>query len=750
MTDEKPLNLLYTGDPLLMDPTFVPQEDVQAPHDVMHALAGLEAMQDPYDGDLPENEIEGSPKDIQQDNTMSDNELLSLIKKKVEASHQWYGSGKLSSKRIDADRYYRGEPLGNEQEGRSQVVSRDVAEAIDGAMPSLMRVFAGGEQVCIFEPHGPEDEEASKQATDYINHIFMNENEGFMILYTWFKDSLLKKNGIVKAWYESRFKRTREFYQGLTEPQFQILKTNHEIQITDVKQYDCAVEQIDPATGQPAQMQVPMFDCTVVTLKPEKRVRIENVAPDEFIIERRAVSINKAGFLAHRGKRTISDLIECGYDRDVVMSIPRGDDNDYTRERIERFSDEDQLPYGSDDESDPTTRKVWITDAYVLCDYDGDGIAEWRHVVIAGDATQGTKILSNDEVDDHPFADLTPDPEPHKFYGQSLFDKTKDIQDIKTALIRGILDSTYLANSPRMGAVDGQVNLDDLLDSRPGGVVRIKRSDALVPIRNAPVSAEAMQVISYIDTVKEKRTGISNMAGGVNADVLKSTALGADIMNTASQSRLELMCRLYAESGIKRLFRIMFRLTCQYQDVARMVRLRNKWVEVNPRDWKDRMDVSATVGIGLGSKAQQAAIAQQLLQVDQQIIKMQGGVKGPLVSLENVYNKLAKLVEAVGWKTPDPYYSDPKNWQEPPPPQPTPEQQVHMQELQSKATQAQANADSAKASALANIQTKQLDYEMRKLDVAIKTMELEALRLTSAQDIAERANNKTNESYLGA
>lgn len=735
----------FTGDPRIHDPTFVHQAQEQAPHDIIHALDGLQALQHPGD----EDELADNPQEeATEPKTMDDATLLALIKRKVESSHQWYGSGKLSSKRIDADKYYRGEPLGNEQDGRSQVVSRDVAEAIDGAMPSVMRVFAGGEQVCAFEAHGPEDEDAAAQATDYINHIVMEENEGFMLLYTWFKDGFLKKNGIVKAWHDVRIKRTKETYEGLTQPELQTLQMNPEITVSDIQPSQQIIEVPDPQTGMPTQQPMQVFSCTVVSSMPEKRIKIENVPPDEFIIERRATSIYTAGFLAHRGKRTVSDLLECGYDQEKVMNIPKGDDNDYTQERIERFSDEDQLPYGSDDDTDPTMRKVWVTEAYVKCDYDGDGIAKWRQVTLAGDSTSGNIILANEEVDDHPFADLTPDPEPHKFYGQSLFDKVKDIQEIKTALIRGILDSTYLANSPRIGAVEGQANMDDLLDSRPGGIVRLKNANALVPIPNTLVSAEAMEVVSYIDSVKEKRTGISQVGAGLNPNILNSSATGADILNNNNQQHLELMCRIFAETGVKRLFRIIFRLVCQYQDVERTVRLRGKWVQFNPRDWKDRMDVSATVGLGLGSKAQQAGIAQMMLKIDQEIIQLQGGVQGPIVKLDNVYAKLKKLVEAVGWKTPDPYYSDPKDYVPPPPAPPTPEQQIHMQELQTKSTQAQANGDSAKASALANIETKKLDFQIRQLDLAIKAAELEALKYTTAHKVAQMADNQNKTSPI--
>ena len=719
----------FTGDG--MDPTFQPQPQIQPPFDAIHAIEGIKAVVGPHTKGIQRDHTQvaaAADNDEPQCQPMDEDDLKALIKLKVETSHQWYGSGKLSSKRIDADRYYRGEPLGNEQDGRSQVVSRDVAESVDSAMPSLMRIFAGGEQVCIFEPLSQEDEEDARQATDYINHIFMDENEGFMILMTWFKDALLKKNGIIKIWHDIRMKRTRDNYQGLTQGQLHAMQMDPSIKVTNIQSYQDVIIAQDPTGALQPPQPVTLYNCVVIATKPEKRIRIMNVPPDEFIIERRATSIYTAGFLAHRGKRTISDLLECGYDPEKVANIPRGEDHDYSSERIERFADEDQLPYGGDDEIDQSTRKVWVTEAYIKCDYDGDGIAEWRKVTLAGDVgAEGSVILDNVETDDHAFADLTPTPEPHKFYGTSFFDQARDIQEIKTALIRGILDSTYLANAPRMGAVDGQVNMDDLLDARPGGVIRLKNPNALFPIPSVMVSGEAMSMLSYIDSVKEKRTGVSSASAGLNSNILNSSATGADILNNNNQQRLELIARIFAETGVKRAFRRIFQLVCQYQDISKTVRLRNKWVTVDPTSWKDHMDVSASVGIGMGSKQQQAQIALQMLNMDERIVSLQGGLNGPLLNGSNIYAKLAKLVEAVGWKTPDPYYMNPAEQPPPQPKPPTPEQQVAMAKTQTDATIAQQDTARKQAELYATVQIKQLELEMKKLDLNMKQLEFAAL-----------------------
>jgi hypothetical protein len=680
-------------------------------------------------GDTAPTDNSAMPGAQAPNKSMTDTELLAIINSKINNSHQWYGSGKLASKRINADKYYRGEPMGNEIDGRSQVVSRDVAEAIDSMMPSFMRVFASGDRICVFEPATEKDQDAADQATDYINHIITQDNNGFEIFYTWIKDSLLKKNGIVKIYRDVRNKRTKDVYTGLTLPEFQTLATDPTLTVSDVKQYPDPQNPQSPGppdqyTGQPTMVPNIVVDCVVVTTKPVKKFVVENVPPDEFIVERRTPSIDKAGFLAHRGKRTISDLLECGFDPDKVASIPPGDDQDYTQERTERFADEDQMPFTTEsDLLDKSMQRVWITEAYLLVDYDGDGIAEWRKVTVAAQAGESsTVLLGNEETDDHAFADLTPNPECHKFYGESIYDKTHDIQDIKTAVVRGMLDSIYLANAPRYGVVGAGANMDDMLDVRPGGVVRLTNASAIVPLPTVMVAPQAQQIIEYFDKVRQDRVGSGPQTGALSKDILDANAVSAALATDAGQQRLELIARVFAERGFKRLYRRVFQLTCQYQDEARVVRLRNKWVNIDPRDWKDRMDVTVAVGAGSANKVQQAAIAQGILNVQKQVIA--GGGHGKLVTDKNVYNTLVKLVEASGWKTPDPYFTDPDSVPPPPPPGPSPEEKQHMAKMQVLGV---------------DLQMKQIDREMKLMDVELKRLEAAILLGEKVAEAADKA-----------
>jgi len=301
------------------------------PRDITHAIELVDTVMSvnaPIDGDFtPQPEPE--EYEIEQAQPMSDERLKAIIAQKIQSSHQWYGTGKLAAQRMAADRYYNGDPRGDEVDGRSQVVSRDLAETVDALMPDLLEIFASGDEIVKFEPNSEKDEKLAEQATDYINWLFYQQNDGFNLLHTWFKDALLKRNGITKAWFEKRINRTKENYEGLDQQQFDLLKNDPNLTILNAKQNPQQVQIIDTVTGMPSVQTIPYFDCTLILSKPEKKILVDNVAPDEFIIERRAVSDTKARFLAHRTKRTFSDLVEMGFDKDTVYSIPRGDETSF-------------------------------------------------------------------------------------------------------------------------------------------------------------------------------------------------------------------------------------------------------------------------------------------------------------------------------------------------------------------------------------------------------------------------------------
>lgn len=651
---------------------------------------------------------------------MSEGELKGILNAKVTNSLGYYG-GKLSKARVTALQYYNGELFGNELEGRSQVVSRDVAEAIDSMMPALMKIFTSGDEVVRFEagaknvPDGTPvqqileqlklNEERAKQATDYCNWIWTQQNPGFEIFHNWFKDAMLNRIGAIKIWWDEQEEVSKETYKGLNDEELAYLLRDEQedkmklVEDTEYPDPDwvppplpqlpappigqpqgaAPMQQPPPALGAafpgmghnmpPEPMPPPMLhDVVIRRTNKGGRIRIIPIPGEEFLMDRRAVALERDNpFCAHRSKKTLSDLMEMGYEWDTIKVLGEGDSSDFNLERLERFRQEDELPYRTGNNYDPAMKEIWINECYMNVDYDGDGIAELRKIIFAGEsgnfAPGATVILENEEVDDNPFAALTPIPMPHKFYGMSIADQTMDLQLIKSVLFRTVLDHSYSAIMPQMAVVEGQVNLDDLLTRRPGGIVRMKAQGAVEPLPPSQMGVDPFQLIAYIDQVREQRTGVRRFTAGPGADVLENaytgTATGANLVENSSQERSELVARCFAEIGIKPAFRKILKLVTTHQNKPKIIRLRGKFVPMDPREWDDEFDMTVTVGLGTGNRDQQLKGIAMMLQIDQQIIQMQQGLNGPIVTAENLYNKLAKLCEYNGLKTAMPYYTDP-------------------------------------------------------------------------------------------
>lgn len=590
-----------------------------------------------------------------------------------------YLDSTLSAQREQALKYYRGDPFGNEVEGRSQVVTREVAQHVDGQLPQLMRVFAAGDEVVRFQPSEPGDEAGADQATDYCNWVW-DQNEGFTLFHTWFKDALLFKLGVVKIWWDEAVEVTRERYVGLTDAQLAAIQGDADIEVGEV-----TTEQAVAPGPDGALALTNAHDVLVTRRNKRGRVRIAPVPPEEFLFGRRAKSDRDADILAHRRRMSISDLIAMGYDRALVEQAGTDGEAATTSEVLTRFRDIDESPLrGTDGESEDATREVEVIEAYLRLDRDGDGIAELLKVCYSG-----AVVFEIEEVDDHPFAALTPIPMPHRMVGQSTADQVMDLQLVKSTIQRQVLDNLYLQNAPQMGAVESQVNLDDLLTRRPGGVVRMKQPGAIFPLPVQSAGPEPYQMLEMLDAQGEQRTGVTRYNQGLDADSLNKTARGIGMIQQAGNLRIELIARVFAETGVRRAFRRVLALACQHHTAPQMIRLRGQWVEMDPRTWNSGMDLSVSVGLGTGNRDQMVAHMMTLLQLDAQIIAMQGGPAGPLVTLGNVYAKLRELVKSAGLKGVEQFYTDPAAAQmQPQEPKPDPK----MIEVQAKMALAQQEA----------------------------------------------------------
>ena len=589
---------------------------------------------------------------------VTEEELVSRIKNEI-TDALGYGD-ELSKQREIAMEYYYSLPFGNEVEGRSQYVDSTVQDTIEWIKPSLMRVFASGDDMVKFTPHGPEDVAASAQATDYVNYVFQKDNPGWEILYSWFTDALLQKNGIVKVWWEEYGAADREEYHNLEEMELQSLIENPNVEV---------VEHTQHGEG--------LHDLVILRTDYGGKVKIENVPPDEFLISREAKDIQDARFVCHRVIKTLSELREMYPDEDLDENNLGSGEEDadiLSGERQARFDFDNTAYFGvGNSEPEDALKTYWLHESFVRTDYDGDGIAELRKVCTVGDY-----VLANEEIDNVPFVSITPIKIPHKFFGLSVADLVTDLQLYKSVLMRNLMDNMYNQNFGRYAVLEGQANLDDLLTQRPGGVFRVKSPNAVMPLTTPPLEPYSFQMLEYLDGIRESRAGVSKMAQGLDENALTShtTATAVNVVMNNAQSRVELIARQFAETGVKDLMKRIYELLLKYQDKGRVVMLRNEWVSVRPDMWNDQMDCTVSVALGNGSKDQQMAHLSQIMSFASQA--MQGGLS--IVTEQNIYNLGAALIKAMGYQNVEDFLTPPQERQE----GPSPEEQAAQMEMQNK------------------------------------------------------------------
>jgi hypothetical protein len=664
-------------------------------------------------------------------------------------------SAKLSSERERADRYYLGDMTQDlpSEEGRSSAVSSDVADTIEGLMPSLMDIFAGSDEVVRFEPVGAEDEKAAQQETDYVNHVFMQRNPGFMVLYSFIKDALLSKVGIVKVWWETREEEQRETYFDLTEDQFAllaqgVLESGGALEIIE------HTEKADEATG------IPLHDVTVLQTKEYAQARVLGVPPEEFGIERNARTIRDCNYCFHDiVTKTRSQLIVEGYDENQINALP--DYNGLTNEEELARDSVWESSSGNASSTNKASQPVRITEHYARLDYNGDGKPQLYQIVTGGDQGEVLKRdgkLAIEPVDFIPFAAATPIPVTHRFFGRSVADLVIEIQKIKTALMRGLLDNLYLHNDPRVEVAEDHANantLDDLLVSRRGGIVRTKTPGGINPLVPADITGAVYPALAYMDSVREMRTGVTRQGQGVDANALQNqSATAVAQVFTASQARMKLIARILAE-GVRDIFSLLHATIRKHGQAAQTVRLRKEWVEVDPRQWKTRDDMTINVGLGTGGKGERVAHLMALANYQKELLL---GGKTNLVDDVKLFNTFKELARLMDYRSPDQFINDPMAVNEDgspkyPPPQPQPDpkiMQLQMQaELNKQSDERKAQIEAVQAKADIETQNRKTDAEMvqserdfqLKREMAILEFELQE-RLAMAEEARKQREHE--------
>jgi hypothetical protein len=601
---------------------------------------------------------------------MTEDELVSIIDQEVRNS-LGRDDGDLARQRQNSMEAYYGMALGNEVAGRSQIVTRDVLEVVEWAMPELLDVFTSDDVIAKFSPNAEQDEDEARQATDYVNHVFFNENDGFQVLHDMFKDALMQKHGVTKSYWDDTPKTTREEYSGLDDFQFQNLVQDDDVEVLAHSE----VILQDEGTIQALGLQGPLMlhDVEIERTTDDGRIVVEVVPPEEILISRRARSFDDARMITHRISKTISEIkvMFPDFDEDIAISM-HGDDEAEFDEEYQARHEFDSADFGDAQFSDDgLSRKVWLTENYIKIDWDNDGYTELRKVTKAG-----TQVLENIEVDDHPFAGITPIPIPHKLFGMSLADITMDLQVTKSAILRNLLDNIYNLNHGRFEALDGQVNMDDLLTSRPGGVVRVKTAGALKRLDTPPIPNGGFEMVQYMDKLRDGRTGVSKFRTGLDTDFLNNAKAGpVDNQMEAANARLRLYARIFKETGVKKTFEKIYKNMVRHQQREKVLKLRGEWVTIDPSAWGGDCNVTVKTGLGHGDRAKKI---QEMNMVGQQFgLLRQDPELRTMVSRENIYTAFSEGLRAMDYKNVGDFITDPKTL---PPYKPQPDPAVQAEQ----------------------------------------------------------------------
>jgi hypothetical protein len=577
---------------------------------------------------------------------LSERDIQSIAQSAVENCVDFVES-EIAPSRIKAQRYYEGEVDIGEEEGRSTIVATKVRDVIRSIKPSLMRVFLQTDRAVEFIPSGPDHVQFAEQATKFVNYKF-EELGGYKVLADAIHDALLKKNGIVKAYYDTTVEGEIYDFNNLNDMEFTAIVNDDGIEVVEhVTRMEIEIDQMG------MEMESPRHDLKVMRSAEMGDINIESVPPEEFFVDASARNLEDAYAVCHRTDMRVGDLVEMGFAFEDVVELGNMDDSGSFAD-LEDFTRTGYVDTHDDDEQDLSMRKVMVTELYIKMDVDGTGVPQLHRLLLGGD---NYKVLDVEEYGHLPFAVFEVDPEPHTFFGTSVADLIMNDQDSATALLRGVLDNIALTNNPRTEILDGSVNIDDVLNNEIGGVVRVKQNGSIQPLTVPFVAGQTLSAIQYYDQEIENKTGISKASLGLNPDALQAktaTAVMATMQGAASQT--EIMARNLAEGGVTQLFKLLLKLVVENCDEETIMRVSgNNYEPIDPRSWDKKMDVSVNVGLGTGQEDQKQAALAQALQMQMQIFQAYGVGNG-MVSLTNIRNTLADMLAMNGLRNSNRYF----------------------------------------------------------------------------------------------
>ena len=616
----------------------------------------------------------------------------------------------ISHDRIKAQRYYDGEVDLGYEDGRSKVVATKVRDTVRAVKPSLMRIFLSTAKPVEFVPHGPEDVAMAEQATEFMHHEFTRLN-GYRVMNDAFQDALVKKQGIVKAYWMTYPEAEIYTFTDLSDDEYTYL-----VDDDDVTVLEHSMEMTIEMDEMGMEMEMPVHSVKLSRQKEKGELCIESVPPEEFFINSNARNLEDAYIVAHRTDMRAGDLIAMGYDPDVIITLDSFEDgSDITEAEVQERRGFD-IDSSDEDQQDPSMRNVAVTEAYMRIDVDGTGVPVLHKLTCGGTAYE---LLDYEPCDEIPFAKFEVDPEPHTFYGRSLAEIVMDDQDAATSVLRSILDNVAMTNNPRLGIVEGAVNIDDVLNNEIGAIVRMRQPGAVQELSVPFTAGQTLGALTYLDGLVENKTGVSRASMGLDPSAMQSTtraAVQATVQSAAGQ--VEVMVRNLAD-GMRDLFGIMLRLMSKNVDEEQMMRMNGAFVPVDPRVWDSSFDVSINVGLGTGREEEKTMALGQALQMQTMIYQTYGPQNG-LVSLTNIRNTLADQLAATGIRNADRYFAPI-----------TPEIEAQMLQMQQQAQEAQGQPADPNA---AFLQAEQIKAQVKMQSDQMK-MQLDAQKAAAEDDL---------------
>ena len=577
---------------------------------------------------------------------MTDDDIQNIAQDAVTDAIDFVES-EIAEDRIKAQRYFDGEVDIGEEEGRSSIVATKVRDTVRNIKPSLMRVFLSNQNFVQFVPRGPQEVQQAETATQYVHSEFTEKN-GYRLISDAFHDALLKKAGVLKVYWDEYTESETYTLTNLSEAEMMVVVNDPDVEVMEQgMETSMSMDEFG------AEVQTPVYSLRVAHYKKGGKLCVESVPPEEFFVSRSARSLDDAYCVGHRTEMRVSDLVAMGYDFEMVSNLSGITDydsmaeaEDFERRGYDQVKEEDIL--------DPSMKQISVTECYMKIDVDGTGIAQLHRILMGGGDYQ---LLDVTPVNEVPFAVFEVDPEPHAFFGRSVADLIIEDQDASTAIMRGILDNIAMTNNPRTMMVEGQVNIDDLLNNEIGGVVRVKQAGAIQDLSVPFVAGQTLSALQYYDSMIEQKTGVSRASMGLDPDALQNaTATAAKLTVNAAAGQIEVIARNLAEGGMTRLFKLMLKALVENSPEDTMMRVAgDQFAPIDPRSWNTDMGMSVNVGLGTGKDDERIQILMQTLQTQMQIWQSYGASNG-LVSMTNIRNTLADILGMGGIRNADRYY----------------------------------------------------------------------------------------------